>query len=318
MQLKLLSLAKGMATFVPGVLRFACGRSFGSDSPRYCYSAWLRHLERIAACGLPTQFDAVAELGPGDSLGMGIAAMLSGASRYFALDAVAFARTTSNVEMFDLLAALFERREPLPGSDEFPEITPTVDSLDFPESSLSDGRLAAALAPQRQSAIRAALSGEGDDVVAVHYAAPWSDAAIVQSESVDLAFSQAVLEHVDDVPATYRALYRWLKPGGVMSHAIDFRSHGLTRDWFGHWTIPAWQWKLVRGRRPYLINRLPASQHLDLLGAAGFQIILVQRAEAQPAPRAALAREFAAMTEDDLRTSGIFVIARKPLRDEPA
>ena len=31
------------------MLRFACGRSFGIDSPRYCYSVWLRHLKRIAA-----------------------------------------------------------------------------------------------------------------------------------------------------------------------------------------------------------------------------------------------------------------------------
>ena len=314
MQLKLLSLAKGMATFVPGVLRFACGRSFGSDSPRYCYSVWLRHLERIAACGLPARFDTVAELGPGDSLGIGIAAMLSGARRYVALDAVPFARVASDIEVFDQLAALFERREPLPGPDEYPHIAPDVDSLGFPHELLDPARLTSALAPERKRAIRAALAGQGSDAAAVQYVAPWTDAGLVESESVDLAFSQAVLEHVDDVAATYRALHRWLRPGGIMSHAIDFKSHGLTRDWFGHWTIPAWQWTLVRGRRPYLINRLPASRHLELLIAAGFEVLLTLRTEAAPAPRAALAREFAAMPDDDLRASAMFVIARKPRR----
>lgn len=312
MQLHFTSLVKGMATYIPGVLRFACGRSFGSDSARYCYSVWLRHLKRIAACGFPTQFETVAELGPGDSLGVGIAAMLSGANRYFAFDAVAFARSASNLATFDELAAMFERREPLPGPGEFPQISPTVDSLDFPDRLLDAALLAGTLAPERKNAIRAALAGERSDGIGVRYAAPWTDAAFIESESVDLAFSQAVLEHVDDVAETYRALHRWLKPGGIMSHAIDFKSHGLTRDWFGHWTVPAWQWKLVRGRRPYMINRVSASQHVELLRAAGFEIVLAQRTDAVPAPRAELAREFAAMPDDDLRTSGMFVIARKP------
>ena len=312
MQLKFVPLVKGMATFVPGVLRLACGRSFGSDSPRYCYSVWLRHLERIAACGLPSRFDTVAELGPGDSLGIGIAAMLCGANRYFALDAVPHARTDANLGTFDELAALFDRRERVPGADEFPHISPAIDALDFPHQLLDGQRCDAGFAPERKRAIRRALAGDDGDGIAVRYAAPWTDAGIVEDESVDLAFSQAVLEHVDDPASTYRALYRWLKPGGVMSHSIDFKCHDLTRDWFGHWTIPAWQWKVIRGRRPYLINRMPASEHLDLLRRCGFEIVLVVPAYAEAAPRGALARDFVTMSDDDLRTSGMFVIATKP------
>lgn len=32
-----------------------------------------------------------------------------------------------------------------------------------------------------------------------------------------MIFSQAVLEHVDDLEHTYKTLYRWLKKGGIMS-----------------------------------------------------------------------------------------------------
>jgi SAM-dependent methyltransferase len=312
MQLKPIALAKGVATFVPGLLRYACGRSFGSDSPRYCYSVWLRHLKTIAACGLPTRFDTVAELGPGDSLGIGLAAMLTMVRRYYAFDAVPHARTAANLAMLDRQVELVRGREPIPSDEEFPEISPHVDSLEFPRHLLDDRLLDASTAPARVDAIRRALSGGDGGDVAVRYAAPWADAQIVESESVDLALSQAVLEHVDDVDAAYQALFRWLKPGGIMSHAIDFRCHGLTRDWYGHWTIPAYQWRLVRGRRPYLINRLPASRHFASLERAGFEIVHTMPRHSAPAARKSLARPFRDMTDDDARTSGVFVIARKP------
>lgn len=126
--------------------------------------------------------------------------------------------------------------------------------------------------------------------------------------------SQAVLEHVDDLDATYAALARWLKPGAFMSHAIDFRCHGLTRDWYGHWTVPDPFWTVVRGRRPYLINRAGASEHVRKMEGAGFEIVSLQRAPDAAAPRASLARRFRDMPEDDLGTAGCFVIARKRRR----
>lgn len=310
-QLKPIALAKGLATFVPGVLRFACGRSFGTDSPRYCYSVWMRHLKVIAACGLPTRFETVAELGPGDSLGIGLAAILTTASRYYAFDAVPHARTEANLSALDRLVELIRQNAAIPGTDEFPEISPHVDSLEFP-GQLLDGRLAASTAPPRLEAIRRALNGERGGEIEIRYAAPWADAQIVEDSSVDLALSQAVLEHVEDVDATYAALFRWMKPGAIMSHAIDFRSHGLTRDWYGHWTVPAGRWRLVRGRRPYLINRVPASGHFASLRRAGFEIVTTIPRHSAPVPRALLARQFHDMTDDDLRTSGVFVVARKP------
>jgi len=49
-----MALAKGGAAFIPGVARFACGRSYGSDSPRYRYGVWLRHVLATAECDLDT------------------------------------------------------------------------------------------------------------------------------------------------------------------------------------------------------------------------------------------------------------------------
>ena len=55
---------------------------------RYCYSVWLRHLSIINENGLDTNPNIVAELGPGDSIGMGLMALLTGSSKYYALDIV--------------------------------------------------------------------------------------------------------------------------------------------------------------------------------------------------------------------------------------
>jgi hypothetical protein len=308
-------LAKGIATFIPGASRFACGRSYGTDSARYCYSVWFRHLTAIAALGLAVEFETIAELGPGDSLGIGLAAMLSGAARYLAFDAVPHARSAANLATLEQLKDLFVRREPVPGLDEFPEISPELGSLDFPHQILGDARLAAAMRPDRLDTIRDSLRSETRAGDVVRYVAPWTASDMMESDSVDLVLSQAVLEHVDGVPQTYEALFRWMKPGAIMSHAIDFKCHGLTRDWFGHWTVPAWQWRLVRGRRPYLINRLPASAHISAMVQSGFEIVKRTPAYSAAAPREELAREFREMDEDDLMTSSLFVVARKPARN---
>lgn len=312
MQIKPAALIKGTATFVPGLMKLACGGSGGTDSPRYCYSVWLRHLTKLTEAGFDTRFHTVAELGPGDSLGIGLSAMLTGASRYFAFDVLPHANTIGNLETLDRLVELFGREERVPDVGEFPQIWPPIGSLEFPRAIFGNVQLLATTCPDRVAEIRRAIEVGRGDGVEISYAAPWADSSIVRSDTVDLVFSQAVLEHVEDINATYQALFRWLKPGGVMSHQVDFGSHGLTRDWYGHWTVPAWTWRLVRGRRPYLINRLPASAHLKAMARAGFEIIVNLPLRSEAVPIGSLAAEFRQLTEDDRSTSGMFVLARKP------
>ncbi len=66
------------------------------------------------------------------------------------------------------------------------------------------------------------------------YFAPWNDPSVIQGHSIDLIYSQAVLEHVTDMTGVYEAMHRWLKPDGVMSHQIDYRCHGKADTWNGH------------------------------------------------------------------------------------
>lgn len=312
MQISPVVLLKGLVTYVPGALKLVCGRSYGTDSARYCYSVWLRHLVRADA-ERHSSFEAIAELGPGDSLGIGIAALLTGSDTYYAFDAKPHANLARNAATLQELVTLFSARAPIPGPEEFPDVLPSLRSWDFPHRVLTGERMQRALAPERLVQIRRAIAGEPSSIT-LAYAAPWWSSDVVREGSVDFVFSQAVLEHVDELDSTYRSLYRWLRPGGLMSHAIDFRSHGLTRDWYGHWTVGDRAWRLIRGRRPYLINRAPASDHLDRIARSGFRIITCERSRSGAAPRLELTPAFRGMPEEDLGTSAVFLQAIK----EPA
>ena len=314
--LRLLALAKGIGTYVPGIRCLACRGSGGTDSARYCYSVWLRHLVKASEAGLPTSFQRVAELGPGDSLGIGLAAMLSGVNQYFALDAKPHASAERNVAVFDALVELFSGRAPIPDAGEFPLLFPTLQGYEFPHGVLRDEILTASLQPERVATIRRALKENCavTDGIRIVYVAPWEEAALQAPGTVDLVFSQAVLEHVEDMHMTYRALGRFLRDGGVMSHTIDFKSHDLTHEWNGHWTVSDFAWKIVRGKRPYFINRLPLSAHTAELERAGFRVVASLKRTGPPLERKRLASRFRDMSEDDLCTCGSFIQAIKPIQ----
>ena len=305
------ALLSGLASFVPGVHKFTNRASGGSGSARYCYSVWMRHLVRAWQVGLTTNPACVAELGPGDSLGIGLAALLSGADRYIALDVKSHASPDRNLAVFDELVGLFGAGTPIPDDVEFPMVQPKLTDYRFPDHILASDRLAVVLAEPRLAQIRAAIVGE-PTAIKLAYKAPWNDPGVIESGCVDFLLSQAVLEHVEDVEATYKAMRTWMKRGASMSHSVDFSCHGLTRDWNGHWTLGDLTWRVVHGTRRYLINREPLSTHLEMLARYGFQPIRIERRRAEISDAFQRAPRFATLSDEDASTTGTFVQAIVP------
>ena len=66
----------GISTFIPGVYKWRSKKtgSGGAYSAKYCYSVYLRHMVMVKKSNLNTSPKVVAELGPGDSLGVGLMA----------------------------------------------------------------------------------------------------------------------------------------------------------------------------------------------------------------------------------------------------
>ncbi len=284
----------------------------------YYYSVYLRHLVKLYESGANSHPKTVAEIGPGDALGAGLAALLSGADHYFAFDVIKTAEKAENLKVFAEMVQLFQNRAPIPDPSIYPYVEPFLKSYEFPKHILTDQRLTSALHESRLEWIRKAIQGEltsGADPITVSYVVPWNDASLLQPESIDLIFSQAVLEHVDGLEDVYRAMSQWLKRGGAMSHSIDFRSHGVSPYWNGHWAYSKILWKIMRGRRPFLLNREPYSRHLNLIKKAGLEMICSEPLEDSAGlERRYLAREFRIhLTEDDFKTRTVFLQAQKPI-----
>jgi len=305
---------KGAATYIPCLYDAERGETGGSQSARYCYAVWMRHLLASATCGLSLPIRSVAELGPGDSLGIGIAALLSGAEKLQAFDVVRYASNDRNVTVLHELVQMFRARAPVPSSEEFPAVFPRVPHTVFPARLWSRGVLDELLSDERIAAIERALRGNAGGPIEVSYIVPWNVSSDRARATVDLVFSQAVLEHVDELPGAYAALGAWIAPGAYTSNVIDFRSHHITPGWDGHLQYSPSVWRVVRGRRPYLLNRRAPSEHLAQLRLNGFEVLQVEREYRQPTVATrSLAAEFAGWSDDDRRTSTMHVIARRPV-----
>lgn len=283
----------------------------GTVAAVYCYSVFLRHRVMAAQYGLAAQPLSVVELGPGDSLGTGLMALLTGAKRYVAIDAVRHASPSTNLAVLDELVRLISQRLPIPSDGVCADIRPELGSYGFPHQIFDDSTLAQALAPQRIESIRRSLSNGGQGEM-IRYLAPLGAMNEIKTESIDWIFSQAVMEHVDVPSETYAQCYRCLKPGGVMTHQIDYRCHETAPEWNGHWKYPQWLWSLMRGRRPWFVNRLAHSQHRRMQQEAGFEICAqILQTEQGGIARSQLARRFRGMSDEDFVTAGAFFVSAK-------
>lgn len=306
-QLRWQSVAKGAMTYIPLFNRWSNSQAGSPVGARYFYSVWLRHLVKVASVRPNFSINVVAELGPGDALGIGICALLSGARRYIGLDRIAFGLRADNLALLDELVLLFQNRMPIPDDREMPGVFPKLEDYRFPHHIITKETLDFTLSDQRLRILRRTLCGNDLTNDLLSYAAPWDSNDFLNPASVDLLISQAVLEHVDDIEGAYEAMSNWLKPNGVMSHRIDYTSHGITKDWFGHWTISAGMWRLVRGRRAYLINCMPHSSHISALEQNGFNIVSCIKTNAKlPAP---LKEMRVPHLPSDLAVKGSYIVA---------
>lgn len=126
---------------------------------RYCYSVWLRHL--IFAYdndnGITAVPKRIAELGPGDSLGVGISALISGADEYFAYDVIKYQPTEVNLNIFNEPIELFKNRTDIPNETEFPKLKPYLKSYNFPTKIFSQSYLDKILEENRLAKIRRSI-----------------------------------------------------------------------------------------------------------------------------------------------------------------
>ena len=303
MNLRIKPLLGGLTTWlVPSTAAALGRRNQPHVTAAYHYEVWLRHVCTAAHFQCWNAPQTVLEIGPGTTMGTGIAALLSGVQNYIAYDSSVWLKPAMDEQLLPELVSLFRDQKEFAPAD---RILPTTL---FPSQLFPREQLTAALSDERIARIKRSYEQRNDLIRYLNAPEPHLEA------SVDYLFSHSVLEHVADVAVMYHAMWYWLRPGGTMTHSIDFSSHGTSQLWNGHWTIPDGVWRMMRGKRRYFLNREPASTHRRLLEQVGFECKEFHLTPlASTLRRADLAPRFRQMSESDLTTVAAFIVARKPL-----
>lgn len=301
MKIRFKPLLGGLTTsLLPPIASVMARRNYPHVEAEYYYRVWLNHVRLAQHYGMWAEPETVLEIGPGSSLGVGVAALLSGVRRYWAYDANSLRQGCEEPRLLPDLVHLYQQQAA------FAEAEGWLPSTILPPRFFAAEN--ANLAPKRLRRIKDSLARRSD-LIAYH-----TNASAIPENSVDFLFSHSVLEHVDELELFYQKMWRWLKPGGTMTHSIDFTAHGTSTLWNGHWTIPAWLWRLQRGKRLYFLNREPISRHQVLLAQHGFALLGVHvQSRFSHLTNADLATPFRQLSEVDLTTASAFLIAHKPL-----
>jgi SAM-dependent methyltransferase len=241
----------------------------------YALEVFRRHFAHLES--IPQRGFVALEIGPGDSLFSGMIAAAHGAMHTYLIDAGPFA--TTNLRVYQSASQELRNR----GID-----APSLDGVNDIAEVLRACH--ASYATQGLSSMRE-----------------------VPSASVDFMWSQAVLEHVRkrEFLDTMRECRRILKSGGICSHQIDLRDHlgGALNNL--RFSERVWESEIV-ARSGFYTNRISFGEMLRLFGQAGFVVEVgdVRRWPSLPTPRKRLAREFGAVSDEDLLVSDFGVLLR--------
>jgi len=278
-ELRIRPIVAGILSYVPGLFSWWDSRRpmGNTSSASYARGIWRFHLENYKKYIDGRVPPAVAEFGPGATLGACIAALCDGVEKAIALDVRPYASDDSmNLQVLEEL---------------IPDSNRAMD-----RALLSDAVMHV---------------GSDERKTLLEYVAPWTDLNVLPEGCVDLIFSHSVMEHVTTPIEAYKACFRWLKPGGIMSHKIDHSSHAITNSWNGHYAIPKALWSMIVGGRPYLLNRMTPVQHQDAIESLGFKILLMEFEMAKDVDNNSTCRSVIKREECQIKTSTF--VCQKPL-----
>jgi len=196
------NLLKNVVMFLmPGIIH-RIRRTSGTGNPRLdhnCRSVAGKYCRAIAP-GDPcsaVQNKTIAELGPGDTVATALFLLAFGAGRVICAD------------RYTLL-------------------------LDQAKNAAVARQVLAVLPEEQRLRLQAILSFDGRgrvhwDTGRLQYLHTRDGNIPLPDESIDIIVSNAVLEHVQDLDSLFADMHRTLRPGGIMVHAADLKSHGMHR-----------------------------------------------------------------------------------------
>jgi SAM-dependent methyltransferase len=284
-----------LARFAPGLYvrltgqtgRGAAAEEAPADIAQYfrdCVDAYFEHL-RIPRTGI-SDFLAgktLMEYGPGDLPGVAALMVARGARKVYCIDRFPLINLTPKNAR--VLGDLVEGSHGV----ERDRLVACLANADDPAAGFAPDRIEYLVRPSGLSGLR---------------------------NAIDLVFSRAVLEHVDDLDATFSDMTAALRPGALAIHQVDLRSHGL------HMSNPldflAWSprlWQLMYSEKG-VPNRWRVDKFRSILMRLPVDVMELQPTklasqEHVNAIRADLAPAFRGLSDEDLSCLGLWLVMRK-------
>jgi len=255
----------------------------GSNDAEYCLRIYSKHKDILITNGCVFPFGKIGEIGPGDSVGIGLCALVDGAVSYYGLDAIAHTNIHTNLQIFQELIDIYE-----------------IENIDI------DDKIKEELLwdIQNMNMLKSKIK----------YYAPWWNKDNIVNDSLDVIISTAVMEHVLPLKETYKRIFEWIKPGGFCSHIIDYGAHEFSDYWYDHWYYSDFLWKILMHGRKYPISRMSHSYHMDCIEKAGFSIqTIIPSYQSNTADKDKISKTILNYFNDtDLRIKSAIVVAKKP------
>ena len=181
---------------------------------------WNTFLSSYTKGNVSIKNKSILELGPGADLGIGLITLFMGAERYNSLD------------VNNLVASV-----PTSFYDElFCQLPKCIDNSEMPITELKN---------------ELELTKQGNNDKLNYICRDDFDVRIFGKGSIDIVFSQAAIEHFDDIDRTFEQLSEVVKPGGILIAEIDLNTH--TRwlrdvDPLNIYRYPEWLYKTLKFR----------------------------------------------------------------------
>ncbi len=207
---------------------------------------WLTFLALYTDCTASLRGKVVLELGPGADLGVGLITLYLGAKQYNSLDVNNLVDTVPSLFYDELFNKIHDK------------IGNGDDTIDHLKEQL-------------------ALTNSGNNDRLNYVCRDDFDIRTFGKNSIDIVFSQAAIEHFDDIEKAFQQLSEVIKPGGFLVAEIDLNTH--TRwlrdvDPLNIYRYPEWLYKALKFRGAP--NRVRPIKYIKALEENGWENIYIK------------------------------------------